>query len=220
MGCSYGNVSRIASLVLRVLRLTSNISTNSYNEDSTGNIPPPIGLFSVDEGSEDAETIHQQDLDIVLDQGWDESPPQSRNGFGSGYSTPSEQRHSRPAPPPKLYSLSDAPLMQNSLSSSSHLTSTHSLNSPSSPQDPFHDMARSPSPLISVESTSYQMLDESVGSTSSAVEPLNGSHARQRSLSSSPQTSFNSSYGQPHSATSPTRSRGGHDYDSTGRRLV
>lgn len=190
----------------------------SYNEDSTGNIPPPIGLFSVDEGAEDAETIHQEDLDIVLAGGWDESPPQSRSGFASGYSTPSEQRHSRPAPPPKLYSLSDAPLMQNSLSSSSHLTSTHSLNSPSSPQDPFHDGARSPSPLISVESSSYQMLDESVGSTSSAVEPLNGGHAKKRSLSNSPQTSFNSSYG--HTSTSPTRGRGGYDYDSTGRRLV
>ncbi|GAA6062843.1 hypothetical protein JCM10212_001849 [Sporobolomyces blumeae] len=199
----------------------------AYNEDVSGTIPPPVGLFSVEEGSEDAETIHQQDLDIVLDQGWDESPNQSRNGFGSGYSTPSEQAHGnsygRPAPPPKLYSLSDAPLMQTSLSSSSHLTSTHSLNSPSSPQDPFMDGHRSPSPLIPSESQSYQMLNESVGSSSSAVEPLQGGHARQRSLSSSPQTTFNSAYGHHPavSSTSPTRSRGGYDYDAaTGRRLV
>ncbi|GAA6016328.1 hypothetical protein JCM11491_006817 [Sporobolomyces phaffii] len=211
----------------------------AYNEDSTGNIPPPVGLYSVDESSEDAETIHQHDLDIVLDQGWgDESPPQLR-GYNSGYSTPSEQQHggfnvpasstttaNRPPPPPKLYSLSDAPLMQHSLSSSSHLTSTLSLHSPSSAQDPFHDGARSPSPLISVES--FQRLDESVGassSTSSAIEPLHGGHARQRSLSSSPQASFNASYGQhlgSHSnSTSPTRSRSGYDYDpSTNRRLA
>ncbi|GAA5940695.1 uncharacterized protein JCM15063_006329 [Sporobolomyces koalae] len=195
----------------------------TYNEDSTGNIPPPVGLYSVEEGAEDAETIHQQDLDIVLDQGWDESPPQSRNGFGSGYSTPSEQQHgygSRPPPPPKLYSLSDAPLMQHSLSSSSHLTSNLSLHSPSSPQDPFHDGPRSPSPLISTES--YSRLDESVGSSSSAIEPLQGGHARQRSLSTSPQAAFNSAYGQQQQATStsPTRTKNGYDYDPQHRRLV
>ncbi|GAA5959739.1 hypothetical protein JCM3765_000086 [Sporobolomyces pararoseus] len=199
----------------------------TYNEDSTGNIPPPVGLYSVEEGSEDAETIEQHDLDIVLDQGWEESPPQSRGGYNSGYSTPSEQQHgSRPAPPPKLYSLSDAPLMGHSLSSSSHLTSTLSLNSPSSAQDPFQDGTRSPSPLISVESRNYSRLDESLGassSTSSAVEPLHGGHARQRSLSSSPQTSFNSGAYQnsTSNSTSPTRSRSGYDYDnSTNRRLV
>jgi len=205
----------------------------TYNEFSAlPAVPPPVGLFSVDEEEADAEIFEQQDLDIVLDQGWEESPPQSRGGYGSGYSTPSEQQHGfpssttpRPQLPPKLYSLSDAPLMQHSLSSSSHLTSTMSLNSPSSAQDPFHDGARSPSPLISVESANYSRLDESVGSsTSSAIEPLHGTHARQRSLSSSPQTSFNpGAYGQQQTSnsTSPTRSRGGYDYDnSTNRRLV
>ncbi|GAA5897239.1 uncharacterized protein JCM6883_006628 [Sporobolomyces salmoneus] len=212
----------------------------NYHEESGNFRPPPPGLFAVDEMSEDAETLDQHDLDIVLDQGWEESPPQSRGGFGSGYSTPSEQQHgqfpsshshSRPAPPPKLYSLSDAPLMQHSLSSSSHLTSTMSLNSPSSPNlpnDPFQD--RAPSPLISVESAgggNYSRLDESIGaasngsSTSSAIEPLHGGHARQRSLSTSPTAAFNPAY-QSSNSTSPTRSRNGYDYDnsSSNRRLV
>ncbi|GAA5878360.1 hypothetical protein JCM1840_001390 [Sporobolomyces johnsonii] len=191
-----------------------------YNEEQTADLPPPVGLYSVEEEeTEEFATIEQQDLHVVLDQGWDDSPSQTRAGFSSGYSTPSEQHYGRSPPPPKLYSLSDAPLMAPSLSSSSQvqIPLTSSSTSLNSSTDPVGD-ARSPSPLIPANA-SYQMLSDSVGSSSSAVEPTYG-HAKQRSLSGSPQTSLSAATGAQYaelhrgngSTPSPTRARGDFDY--------
>ncbi|GAA5837418.1 hypothetical protein JCM11251_002103 [Rhodosporidiobolus azoricus] len=97
------------------------LQIGAYNEDATmssgyGGVPPPVGLYSVDEWDEDEETstLNQHDLVNVLEQGWDDASPVpsptpsypgrlggsggvSPGGYagaaGSGYSTPSEQPH-------------------------------------------------------------------------------------------------------------------------------
>ncbi|GAA5981005.1 hypothetical protein JCM11641_001428 [Rhodosporidiobolus odoratus] len=196
-----------------------------YNEDSAAAMAaPPVGLYSVDEWDEDeTATLNQHDLVNVLDQGWDDASPVPSPApsyprtVGSGYSTPSEQPYNRngalsPQPhpnqqsqPPRLYSLSDVPLMQPSLSSHSHIpltSSSTSLTSSGDPHNPFQD------PLAA----------------SSSVDAGTYSHARQRSLSGSPQFERNprTDHGPlARSRTpSPTRERGGYDYGGEGRRLV
>ncbi|BGP18458.1 hypothetical protein JCM10213_003190 [Rhodosporidiobolus nylandii] len=210
------------------------LQIGAYNEDSSAAYssgpPPPVGLYSVDEwDEEDDGTLNQHDLVNVLESGWDDASPvpspspsysRTMGGTGSGYSTPSEQPYGSrsgalsPQPsysshpqPQRLYSLSDAPLMQPSLSSSSHIplnASSTSLNSSGEPHNPFTD------PLSS-------------SAASSGVEAsMSGyGHARQRSQSGSPTTERTQGYGPLGGSTpSPSRDRGGFEYGGEGRRLV
>ncbi|GAA5878504.1 hypothetical protein JCM8547_008433 [Rhodosporidiobolus lusitaniae] len=222
----------------------------AYNEDATGTISthnlPPVGLYSVDEFDEEDEnaTLNTHDLVNVLDAGWDDaspvpspSPSYSRGvggvgGGASGYSTPTEQPYyggGQPCPPshypqrghqqpPRLYSLSDAPVMQPSLSSQSgsrmplNNSSSTSLTSSGEAVDPFAD-ARDP------------LAASAASGASSGVEAGSYGHARQRSLTSSPQLSRQQGDYGPLGGTntpSPTRERGGFDFDGQGqgRRLL
>ncbi|GAA6043982.1 hypothetical protein JCM8097_003421 [Rhodosporidiobolus ruineniae] len=156
---------------------------------------------------------------------------------GSGYSTPSEQQHqyggalspqphqgypAYPQQPPRLYSLSDAPLMAPSSSqqSASHLpltaSSSLSLNS-SSEVNPFADSTSSSHHGSGVG------IDHPLAASSSGVDPTNGGygHARQRSLTASPEVERYGPLGGSRTP-SPTTERGGYDYGrgGEGRRLV
>ncbi|GAA5840609.1 hypothetical protein JCM9279_007378 [Rhodotorula babjevae] len=149
----------------------------AYNEDATSNVPPPVGLYSVDElGDDEEETLNEHDLVNVLDGGWDDasplgSPSPSVGGTpfarstASGYSTPSEQPYSPPQSqhpayghagpaPQRGWTLSDSPVppMAHSLSLHSHSrlplnASTSSLSSGSGGADPFADSAASSTTL-------------------------------------------------------------------------
>ncbi|GAA5863628.1 hypothetical protein JCM3774_001196, partial [Rhodotorula dairenensis] len=134
----------------------------AYNEDATSlNLPPPVGLYAVEELEDDDGTLNQHDLVNVLDGGWDDASPlqsPSPNKYASGYSTPSDQLHppnsysshvgyspqgfgssappygysSQPAPT-RGWSLSDGgPMMLRAPSSSSQLPLNHSSSSLSS----------------------------------------------------------------------------------------
>jgi chitin synthase len=212
------------------------LQIGAYNEDATTvvNAPPPIGLYAVDEWDEEDEneTINQHDLVNVLDQGWDENSPipsptpsYSRHMPTSGYSTPSEQQYSygltaQPYPPPqhqqqapRSYSLSDTPMTRTGSSHSASgiplTTSSASLTSSGEAVDPFAD---SRDPLTA-------------SASSSGVDQGWGGHARQRSLTSSPEasrTGGGGSYGPlgGSNTPSPTRERAGYDFGDAGRRLV
>ena len=170
-----------------------------YSEDGPTLAPPPIGLFNVDMDSSegDHDTIEEHELELVLDQGWqDEDSPHLRQ-YGSGYTSP--QRTMSPPMPPKLYSLSDAPVMQKSWSTQSHepltasaSSSTEHFNPNGQAQNPFdstanfvgyasHDTLSSPVP------SPYQHQQHQFGAAA-ASSSVEGSgqygHVKQRSLSS------------------------------------
>ncbi|GAA6003481.1 uncharacterized protein JCM10292_001612 [Rhodotorula paludigena] len=244
----------------------------AYNEDLSGNIPPPVGLYSLDEIDDDDETLAQHDLVNVLEGGWDDaspigSPSPSSTPFGhrsmtsnSGYSTPIDQPYGQQPYPPSYghgsahaapqrgWTLTDGPPMSKSYSSQSHSqlplnASTASLSSssgnghgaspPVSP-NPFDDANRPP-PLISPlataaalgHETSYASLASSTAS-STGVSP--SSHARRRSLTSSPEARRNGGGLSPligedplGGASSPSPTRGAYDWQDQsggGRRLV
>ncbi|BGP50264.1 hypothetical protein JCM10450v2_006180 [Rhodotorula kratochvilovae] len=238
----------------------------AYNEDATtGNVPPPVGLYSVDEIDDEDETLNQHDLVNVLDGGWDDasplgSPSPSGTPYGrsnaSGYSTPSEQPYYPPAPgayghqaapqqqQQRGWTLSDTPLgappMAASLSSHSQLplnASTSSLSSGSGNghggSDPFADSASAgaqPPPLISPLATAHALGQETsyASLASSTATDMGGGpsgHARQRSLTSSPQQQRGTPLLDPLSG-SPEIERGEYDWgehpqqQQQGRRLV
>ncbi|BGP10022.1 hypothetical protein JCM10049v2_005905 [Rhodotorula toruloides] len=127
----------------------------AYNEDATSleNVPPPVGLYSLDEvEDDDDQTLNQHDLVNVLEVGWDDASPVGsplpgatypHHGNGSGYSTPSEQTHLQPRQqvyrqpqhyqaPTRGWTLTDTPLSAPPMTKTASSASNLPLNASSS----------------------------------------------------------------------------------------
>ncbi|BGP01983.1 hypothetical protein JCM10021v2_005698 [Rhodotorula toruloides] len=127
----------------------------AYNEDATSleNVPPPVGLYSLDEvEDDDDQTLNQHDLVNVLEVGWDDASPigsplpgatYPHHGNGSGYSTPSEQAHLQPRQqgygqqqhyqaPTRGWTLTDTPLSAPPMTKTASSASNLPLNASSS----------------------------------------------------------------------------------------
>lgn len=231
----------------------------AYNEDASSlNLPPPVGLYSVEElegDDDDVNTLNQHDLVNVLDGGWDDSSPgQSpfpRGQSPSGYSTPSEQLHphsgyayggsssshgghaTSQGGPLRGWSLSDGPPMLRAPSSSSELPLNASSTSLSSNGDPFSDSAQDlhsaqPPPLIAPD---YASLASGASTGVDSSSGVSGGHARQRSLTNSPEGRRGDPLLDGALTPSPTRATGpGYEWNGSrsngsssagyGRRLV
>jgi chitin synthase len=165
-----------------------------YSEDGPTLAPPPIGLFHIDADSSegDHETIAEHELELVLDQGWQEDDLGGRP-YGSGYAS---SRPMSPQAPPTLYALSDAPIMQKTWSSNSHEPLNQSASSSVeqfAAQDPFNNTNYatgygSASPIGSPIPSPYQQQHAQMlpaGAASSGFEGSGGyGHVKNRSLSS------------------------------------
>lgn len=179
------------------------LEIGGYAEDGPTLAPPPVGLFLVDEreGSSegDHETIEGHELELVLDQGWEEDSPQlGGRPFGAGAGGGYNSRPTSPPSPPKLYSLSDAPVMHKTWSSNSHdplaassASSSVEHFSPNPLNDPFNSSTHYAgyAPASPLASPHAQMLPPGAGAgfgsgASSSVDGGYG-HVKNRSLSSS-----------------------------------
>lgn len=165
-----------------------------YSEDGPTLAPPPIGLFHIDADSSegDHETIAEHELELVLDQGWQEDDSPHGRPYGSGYASP---RPMSPQVPPTLYALSDAPVMQKTWSSNSHEPLNQSASSSVeqfAAQDPFNNTNYvsnygCTSPIASPIPSPYQQQHAQMlpAGASSGVEGSGAyGHVKNRSLSS------------------------------------
>ncbi|KAL8277525.1 hypothetical protein RQP46_010080 [Phenoliferia psychrophenolica] len=196
-----------------------------YREDSTSEMPPPVGLYHIED---DLETITGEDMELVLAQEWDDSSPRSPGG--------GQQRHydglvqSSPAQPPRAFNLNDPPMAQpwgnhgpasaallsNSSHSSINSYGNAELASPRHTPPGGHPLAGI---LPSADSTPSP-------AQSSAYERPHAGHAKQRSLSGGhPRVDFGGDRGRTPSPTMQGWSGGDQPYanqgpSSQGRRLA
>jgi chitin synthase len=177
----------------------------AYTEDGPTAAPPPVGLYNVEDDQFSAhETIDASDLEAALEQGWAEDPSDeprlARRSMGNsmgnlmGSSSRGDSYYhtnsgsNTPPAPPKLYSLSDGPLMSSSYSNSSqqalvgnpasYSTSSFAEYAPG-PMSPNGSTSSHP---VYPQHSTMQMGNYPPGmSTSVSDRNFSGGHAKQRS---------------------------------------
>lgn len=159
----------------------------AYYEDGPSAAPPPVGLYSVDETSDDHETIEASAMEMALEQGWAEEDNYATpgNAFGSEYGrtgTP-QSGFSQTNQHATRYELNDSgPLYPPSTQHLLPSSSTSSLMSDFSPSSPNHQAGY---PAYPLPLTSPSFMTPGAGISNSGMDrPFGGNHTRQRSYPS------------------------------------
>lgn len=195
----------------------------AYKEDGPTALPPPVGLYHVDDAQSEAhETLEAGQMELVLEQGWaDESSPPGDRDYAAAYKgdygrtgrdTPTSPSLSVP-PIQTRYSLNDTPQARFYPASSQQLHPSSSTSSLAS-NDTYSPLGYpAQTSLYASDSRLPLVAQQQSPGMSSAVE-RGTRHAKQRSIGGSPELDRRGENEDRGNTPSPSKGRY-HDRDQS-----